>query len=93
MNKYDIMCIVKGHELLRNSVIGASSPDTLPQRVQVYPSAYVCYTDPLHLLMTHGIVTWKKIIQREIFGRLPVRYNVRIKIFYNKNLGISRVIL
>lgn len=74
------MWIVKGYELLRNFVIGVSSPVTLPQRVHVYPSAFVCYTDPSHLLKTHWIVIWIKSTQKENFGRLPEHYDVRNEI-------------
>ena len=46
MNTSDILCVIRGHYLLSKTVRGVFSADTLPSRVNTYPSAYVCNTDP-----------------------------------------------
>lgn len=89
MNSSDIVCIAKGHELLSKFFRGVFSPDTLPERVQAYPSAYVCNTDPSHLPGSHWIVMWIDGFRTaeffDSFGRLPEHYDIRIKIFLNHN--------
>lgn len=42
MNASEIRCFIKGHYLLSKFVRGVYSPDTLPFKVDFYPSAYVC---------------------------------------------------
>ena len=41
-----ISCVIKGHYMLSKTVRGVFSSDTLPSRVNIYPSAYVCNRNP-----------------------------------------------
>ena len=67
MNTSDILCVIKGHYLLSKTVRGVFSPDTLPSRVNTYPSVYVCNTDPSHLPGQHWVVVWMETPRKAEF--------------------------
>jgi hypothetical protein len=70
-------------------VAGVFSPDTLPLRVNVYPSAYICNTDPSHLPGKHWVVMWMENPRKAEFfdslGHSPNHYDDRIKKFLANN--------
>lgn len=89
MNTSDILCVIKGHYLLSKTVRGVFSPDTLPSRVNTYPSAYICNTDPSHLPGQHWVVVWMETPRKAEFfdslGQCPEHYDDRIKDFIIRN--------
>jgi hypothetical protein len=89
MNTSEIRCFIKGHDLLSTIVKGVYSPDTLPSKIDSYPSAYVCNTDPSHLPGEHWVVFWMDSPQKAEFfdslGKPPEYYDERFKTFLMLN--------
>jgi hypothetical protein len=89
MNTSEILCVVRGHDLLSKIVAGVFSPDTLPSRVNVYPSAYICNTDASHLPGKHWVVIWMENPRKAEFfdslGHPPNHYDDRIRNFLINN--------
>lgn len=85
MNASEIRCFIKGHYLLSTFVRGVYSSDTLPFKVDFYPSAYVCNTDPSYLPGKHWVVFWMESPQKAEFfyslGQPPEHYDERFKTF------------
>ena len=89
MNTSEIRCFIKGHDLLSTIVKGVYSSDTLPSKIDSYPSAYVCNTDTSHLPGEHWVVFWMDSPQKAEFfdslGKPPEYYDERFKTFLMLN--------
>jgi len=89
MNTEQLLCAIRENPCLSEVTRNVYSVDTLPKRVVIYPSAYVCNTDPSHLPGTHWVTFWFRSPVRaefyDSFGKKPNHYSVRFEAFLKNN--------
>lgn len=89
MNTDQLQCIIGESKCLSAYVKGIFSPDTLPLHVTLYPSAYICNTDPSYLPGRHWVVFWfSNESQAEFYDSLghgPEHNDPRFSTFLKNN--------
>ena len=91
MNAHELLALTINNRHTANVVRGVFSSNNLPQRVSVYPSAYICNTDPSYLPGSHWIVFWIHSPHYAEFydslGKPPEYYGEAFEIFLQNNCG------
>jgi len=89
MNTEQLECALGKDRCLSSFVKGIYSPDTLPDSVNIYPSAYICNTEDSHLPGKHWVVFWfQSTVNVEFydsFGKTPEQYNTKFEAFLKRN--------
>ena len=89
MNTEELLCVIRENMCLSFVTDDVYSADTLPDKVQFFPSAFICNTDPSSLPGKHWIVFWfKDPFNSECFdslGNLPQRYSANFGDFLRRN--------
>lgn len=89
MNTEQLQCIIRENRCLSTLVKGVYSPDTLPNKVISYPSAYICNTDASYLPGRHWVACWLHTPDRaefyDSFGLTPEHYDIRFETFMKRN--------
>lgn len=89
MNARELLSLTKNNRRTVDVMRGVFSSKNLPQIVSVYPSAYICNTDPSYLPGSHWVVFWiHNPKYAEIFDSLekpPDYYDVAFNVFLQNN--------
>lgn len=90
MNTEQLQCVLRENKCLSVLVNGVYSPDTLPEKVTSYPSAYICNTDYSYLPGRHWVVFWFKSKDYgefyDSFGQTPKHYKIEFEQFLQRNV-------
>lgn len=89
MNSRELLTLARNNRHTADVTRGVFSSNTLPQIVSVYPSAYICNTDPSYLPGSHWIVFWIHSPNYAEFydslGKLPEHYDAAFGVFLQNN--------
>lgn len=89
MNTHQLLCAIRENRCLSTLTDTVYSADTLPVRVNTYPAAFICNTDPQHLPGKHWIVFWfQDAYHSECYdslGQLPGTYDLNFDLFLQRN--------
>lgn len=92
MNTDQLQCVINKNLCFSILVKGVFSVDTLPRRVTLYPSAYICNTDTSHLPGSHWVVMWFKSSDYaeffDSFGNAASYYDYRLEDFLKRNVRV-----
>ena len=89
MNARELLALSRNNRHTANVIRGVFSSNNLPQKVSIYPSAYICNTDPSYLPGSHWVVFWIDSPHYAEFydslGKPPEYYDAAFDIFLRNN--------
>ena len=92
MNTTELLCAIRENRCLSEVNDNVYSADTLPVSVNIYPSAFICNTDPARLPGKHWIVFWFEDSNHsecyDSLGRLPGFYHANFESFLQRNTEV-----